>query len=75
MRFQVLEARFHTPLPSLGSSAWHKIAAGKYAEAEYDTEAGILSLIPRSDVPDGKKRRIPCSNVAEMVFGPTLANK
>lgn len=73
MRYKVTECTFHKPLPSLGSGAWYEVAAGKYTSADYDTDACMLTLYPNESSPTLKKRRVPRENIADMVWGVTLA--
>ena len=74
MRYKVTEVTFHKPLPSLGSGAWYEAAAGKYVSADFDTDSQMLTLYPNDASPSLKKRRVPVGNIADLVFGPILAN-
>ncbi len=74
MKYAVTEVVFVRPKSYLGSSMWmSSLKQGGYAEAEFDTDEQMLTLIPGPKA-DLKKRRIPVQHVDDMVWGPTKAS-
>jgi hypothetical protein len=70
VKYAIKSVLFKQALPSVGGSGWMShIKQGGVDTAEYDTAERLLTLISKD-----LKRRIPVEMIAEMVFGPTLAN-
>jgi hypothetical protein len=71
MKYAIKSVLFKQALPSVGGSGWMEtIKQGGITSADYDVGERLLTLHGAD-----KKRRIPVEMIAEMVFGPVLANK
>lgn len=71
MKLKVKRVTFHNAIPCLGSRAWiDTIKQGGVTAIEYNDAWRMVELAAPSEL-----IRVPLEAVAELVLGPTVANK